>query len=59
MIGIGIEIKNDGENKKTAKGVIREVKENQITHEDFKTRLHEKKELHHTGTKIIQEKHRL
>ena len=45
--------------KKTAKGIIRAVKERQITHEDFKTSLYEKKRFTHTGTKILQVKHQL
>ena len=45
------------DNKKTAKGVIAEVKENQITHGDFRTSLFDKQVLNHRGSKIIQEKH--
>ena len=49
----------DGGNKKTAKGVISEVKKQQITHEDFKTALYHQKQFIHKGTKILQEKHQL
>ena len=49
----------DGANKKTAKGVITQVKNEQISHEDFKTSLYEKKTYIHTGTKIVQDKHQL
>ena len=40
----------DGENKKTAKGVINQVKNDQIIHEDYKTSLLKKKTFIHTGT---------
>ena len=49
----------DGANKKTAKGVITQVKNELITHEDFKTSLFEKKTFIHTGTKIVQDMHQL
>ena len=49
----------DGANKKTAKGVITQVKNEQISHEDFKTSLFEKKTFIHRGTKIVQDKHQL
>ena len=49
----------DGENKKTAKGVISEVKHRQLTHENFKTSLMKEKRFIHKGTKILQEKHQL
>ena len=49
----------DGANKKTAKGVITQVKNEQISHEDFKTSLFEKKTFIYTGTKIVQDKHQL
>ena len=49
----------DGMNKKTAKGVITQVKNHQITHEDFKTSLFEKKQFMHTGFKIVQDRHKL
>ena len=49
----------DGANKKTAKGVITQVKNEQISHEDFKTSLYEKKTFIRTGTKIVQHKHKL
>ena len=49
----------DGDNKKTAKGVISEVKNRQITHENFKTSLMAEKRFIHKGSKILQEKHQL
>ena len=49
----------DGANKKTAKGVITQIKKHQITHEDFKRSLFEKKQYMHCGTKILQDKHQL
>ena len=49
----------DGDNKKTAKGVISEVKHRQLTHENFKTSLMKEKRFIHKGTKILQEKHQL
>ena len=49
----------DGANKKTAKGVISQVKKDVITHEDFKTSLYQKKTFMHTGTKIMQINHQL
>ena len=49
----------DGANKKTAKGVISEVKNHQITHEDFKISLFEKKQFMHVGAKILQDRHKL
>lgn len=52
-------LKYDGESKNTAKGVIRSVKEKQITHSDYKETLFEKKQMSHIGTKIMQEKHGL
>ena len=45
--------------KMTAKGVIKAVTEHQITHENFKTSLFEKKQFMHTGSKILQVKHQL
>lgn len=49
----------NGENKKTAKGVITQVKERQISHEDFLTSLFDRKSFVHTGTKIINDKHKI
>lgn len=49
----------DGANKKTAKGVITEVKKRQISHEDFKRSLFDEKVYTHCGTKILQDKHQL
>jgi hypothetical protein len=45
--------------KMTAKGIMEAVTEQQITHENFKTSLYEKKRFMHTGSKILQEKHQL
>ena len=47
----------NGKNKKTAKGVIKTVKKDQITHSDFKTSLFDRVAFVHKGTKIISEKH--
>ena len=49
----------DGANKKTAKGVITQVKKRQISHEDFKRSLFDEKVYTHCGTKITQDKHQL
>ena len=49
----------DGKNKKTAKGVIIQVKNDQITHQDFKNSLFEKKQFMHNGVKIVQNRHQL
>ena len=49
----------DGENKKTAKGVIEQVKKKQIQHEDYKTSLFNSKTFVHCGSKIQQDKHQL
>ena len=49
----------DGKNKKTAKGVITQVKNDQITHQDFKNSLFEEKQFMHTGVKIVQNRHKL
>ena len=48
-----------GDNKKTAKGVITQVKEGQISHEDFKRSLYQRKSFVHIGTKIINENHKI
>ena len=45
--------------KMRAKGVIKAVRKEQITHEDFKTSLFQKKQFMHTGTRILQVKHQL
>ena len=42
-----------------AKGVIKAVTKEQITHEDFKTSLFKKKQFMHTGSRILQVKHQL
>ena len=49
----------DGMNKKTAKGVITQVKTKQITHEDFKNSLFEEIQYMHIGVKIVQDRHKL
>ena len=49
----------NGLNKKTAKGVISEVKKKQITHEDFKNSLFEEIQSMHKGVKIVQDRHKL
>ena len=49
----------NGEEKKTAKGVLSEIKNNQITHDDYKTVLFHKHEMTHIGTKICQKDHQL
>ena len=49
----------NGLNKKTAKGVISEVKKKQITHEDFKNSLFEEIQFMHKGVKIVQDRHKL
>ena len=49
----------DGKNKKTAKGIIKQVKNDQITHQDFRNSLFEKKQLLHNGVKIVQNRHKL
>ena len=49
----------DGMNKKTAKGVITQVKTKQITHEDFKNSLFEEIQYMHNGVKIVQDRHKL
>ena len=49
----------DGINKKTAKGVITQVKNQQITHQDFKNSLFKEIQFMHKGVKIVQDKHKL
>ena len=49
----------DGAEKKVAKGVLSEIKNKQITHENYKTVLFNKQEMTHTGTKICQKDHQL
>ena len=49
----------NGENKRTAKGVIEQVKKKQIQHEDYKTSLFNSKTFVHCGSKIQQDKHQL
>ena len=49
----------NGENKRTAKGVIEQVKKKQIKHEDYKKALFNSKTFVHCGSKIQQDKHQL
>ena len=49
----------NGENKRTAKGVIEQVKKKQIKHEDYKKALFNTKTFVHCGSKIQQDKHQL
>ena len=48
-----------GEEKKTAKGVPVQVKNDEITHEDYKNCLLDEKARFHEGTKIFQKDHQL
>ena len=52
-------LKADGNSKATAKGVIGVVKEKLITHENYRQTLFHKKNMSHTGTKILQDRHHL
>ena len=49
----------NGWEKKTGKGILSEVKNNQITHEDYKTVLFRRKQMVHKGTKILSANHNL
>ena len=49
----------NGENRRTAKGVIEQVKKKQIKHEDYKKALFNSKTFVHCGSKIQQDKHQL
>ena len=48
-----------GKTKKNAKGIIKQVKNDQITHQDFKSSLFEEKQFMHSGMKIVQNRHKL
>ena len=50
---------SDGETKKTAKGILKVVTENVITHENYKECLLNRFQMRHDQTRIIQEKHQL
>lgn len=50
---------HSGFNKKTAKGVISEVKNQQIRHNDFKSCLFDQKVFQHTGMKIASHRQHL
>ena len=52
-------LKFDGEEKKAAKGVLVQVKNDEITHEDYKQCLINWKPRFHEGTKIMQKSHQL
>ena len=45
--------------KSTAKGVLKCVKDNVLTHEDYCECLFQKREMRHKMTKIMQENHEL
>ena len=49
----------DGIEKKAAKGVLEQVKNDVITHEDYKDCLKKQKARFHEGTKIFQKEHQL
>ena len=49
----------NGWEKKAGKGILTEVKKNQITHEDYKTALFRRKQMVHVGTKILNQNHNL
>lgn len=52
-------LKVDGCSKATAKGVMKAVKKKEITHKNYKECLFEKRQMKHSGWKIMQEKHKL
>ena len=49
----------DGKEKKTAKGVLRIVKEREITHDNYKKCLFDQIQMKHKQTRIIQENHNM
>jgi hypothetical protein len=51
--------KCDGQCKSTAKGVLKCVKDNVLTHEDYCECLFQKREMRHKMTKIMQENHEM
>ena len=46
-------------NKKTAKGILKIVKEKEIRHEDYKTTLFSAEQMMHKQTRIVQKEHEL
>ena len=52
-------LKFDGGEKKAANGVLEQVKNDKITHEDYKNCLLKWKTRFHEGTKIFQKGHQL
>ena len=50
---------SNGNTKKTAKGVSRRVKDEVITHQDYKETLFKKKTMKHLQTRILQKEHEL
>jgi hypothetical protein len=52
-------LKFGGGEKKAANGVLEQVKNDEITHEDYKNCLMKRKATLHEGTKIFQKKHQL
>ena len=50
---------HEGIEKKTAKGILKAVKDKYITHEHYKQCLFEEKQLKHKQTRIIQENHNM
>ena len=52
-------LKEGGKEKKTAKGVLEQVKNDIITHEDYKNCLRKQEVRFHEGTKIFQKDHQL
>ena len=49
----------NGENKKTANGIPGQVKNDQITHEDYRNSLINQQVRYHLATKIMQKNHNL
>ena len=50
---------NEGKEKKTAKGILKVVKDKHITHENYKECLFERIQMKHPQTRIIQENHKM
>ena len=49
----------DGGNKKTGNGILAQIKNDQITHEDYRNTLLNQEVRYHLGTKIMQKQHNL
>ena len=49
----------DGKEKKTAKGILKVVKDKDITHENYNQCLFDKLQMKHKQTRIIQESHKM